>query len=50
MSTSVAETYKAVIQDVIEGVKEDFQREGVDESVLEELKKVNFLSKIFSKM
>jgi len=34
----VAQIYKMVIEDVIENIKEDFKREGVDESVLLELK------------
>lgn len=46
--SSVANVYKQVINDVIENVKNDFKREGVDESVLDELKKVfSFPQKFF---
>eukprot|EP01080_Neovahlkampfia_damariscottae_P000363 gene363-6777_t len=37
---SVASIYKQIINDVIENVKEDFQREGVSEAVLFELKRL----------
>jgi hypothetical protein len=38
----VAQVYKMVMDDVIENIKEDFANEGVDESVLEELRQVRF--------
>ncbi|ESO08608.1 hypothetical protein HELRODRAFT_185403 [Helobdella robusta] len=39
-STSVADVYKGVVNDVIDGVREAFQEEGLDEQVLQELKQL----------
>lgn len=40
----VGSIYKAIIEEVIESSRTDFEEGGVDESVLEELRKVCFLS------
>lgn len=43
----VAQVYRMVIDDVLENIKEDFIREGVDESILAELKQVCIIRNIF---
>lgn len=40
----VGSVYKAIIEEVIESSRTDFEEGGVDESVLEELRKVRLLS------
>jgi hypothetical protein len=41
LATSVTSVYLHVVEDVIQSVRDDFQSEGVDESVLVELRQVS---------
>lgn len=46
-AASVTNVYLHVVEDVIQSVRDEFQSEGVDESVLVELRQVSDLCHIF---